>query len=83
MKSSSVALVALLSLSVSISGFAQIPRTISYQGVLTDTSGIPKPDGDYVLTLRLYPDSAGVAPVWVELRTVKVKRGVFSTIMGG
>jgi hypothetical protein len=25
--------------------YAQIPRTLSYQGILTDPSGNPKPDG--------------------------------------
>ena len=83
MKPSSVALAALLLFGASLPVFAQIPRAISYQGVLTDTSGILKPDVDYTLTLRLYPDSSASAPVWVEQRTVRVKRGVFSTTMGG
>ena len=36
------------------SAFAQIPHTISYQGVLTDTAGNPKPDGNYSFTFNLY-----------------------------
>ena len=32
--------------------FAQIPRTISYQGALTDAAGNPKPDGNYSITFN-------------------------------
>ena len=32
--------------------FAQLPRKISFQGVLTDTVGNPRPDGAYSLTFR-------------------------------
>jgi hypothetical protein len=34
--------------------FSQIPRTLSYQGLLTDSLGNPKPDGVYTFTFRLY-----------------------------
>ncbi len=41
--------------------FAQIPHTLSYQGILADTAGTPKPDGNYSFTFRLYTvSSAGV-----------------------
>ena len=63
---------------------AQIPRVISYQGSLTDSTGIPKPDGDYVFTFRLYADSSGgTSPIWADQRTVRVKRGLFSVQLGG
>ena len=32
---------------------AQVPRSMSYQGVLTDSTGTPKPDGSYALTVRV------------------------------
>jgi hypothetical protein len=34
--------------------YGQIPRTISYQGVLCDATGKPKPDNSYQMTFRLY-----------------------------
>lgn len=33
---------------------AQIPKVISYQGILTDRGGDPVADGNYIITLRLY-----------------------------
>jgi hypothetical protein len=61
---------------------AQIPRTLSYQGVLADTAGLPKPDGDYSFTFRMYASSAGGPPIWSEAKTLHTKRGLFSTILG-
>lgn len=46
----SIALVALFSLDI----LAQVPRVISYQGVLTDNQGNLLPDGNRTLTLKLY-----------------------------
>ena len=43
---------------------AQIPRKISFQGVLTDTVGNPGPDGVYSLTFRIYDASTGNSPLW-------------------
>jgi trimeric autotransporter adhesin len=61
---------------------AQIPRILSYQGVLADTAGLPKPDGDYSFTFRMYVSSSGGAPIWSEAKTLHAKRGLFSTILG-
>jgi len=60
---------------------AQIPRTLSYQGVLSDTSGVPKPDGSYTLTFRLYLASSGGSAIWTETKTLNVKNGLFNTIL--
>ena len=62
---------------------AQIPQVLSYQGALTDTAGLPKPDGTYRFTFRLYADSTGGTPLWTEERFVHVRRGLFSTPLGG
>ena len=62
--------------------FAQIPRTISYQGVLTDSTGTPKPDGSYSFTFSLYETATGGSPVWIEIKTLNVKKGLFSTALG-
>lgn len=42
-----------------ISVFAQTPRTMSYQGVLTDTSGNPVPNGAYQLFINFYNVASG------------------------
>jgi trimeric autotransporter adhesin len=61
---------------------AQIPRTMSYQGVLTDSTGAPKPDGSYSFTFRLYEASSGGGAVGTQQQTLQVKRGLFSTVFG-
>jgi hypothetical protein len=72
-----------LLLSVLIStASAQIPRSISYQGVLTEANGNPKPDGDYAFTFRLYETNIGGAAIWSETKTLAVERGLFSTALG-
>jgi len=61
---------------------AQIPRTLSYQGVLSDSTGLPKSDGPYTFTFSLYDTSVQGAPIWTETKTLDVKRGLFSTVLG-
>ncbi len=61
---------------------AQIPRSISYQGVLTDTAGNPKADGNYSFTFSLYESSTGGNAVWAESKTLIVSKGLFSTLLG-
>lgn len=61
---------------------AQIPHTLSYQGLLADTTGTPKPDGSYNFTFRLYTVASGGSPLWSETKSAQVKRGLFSTTLG-
>lgn len=76
-------LAALLMLATSaLPAFAQIPRTLSYQAVLTDKSGTPKPDGAYDVTFRLYDVDKGGVPLWAETQTLDVRRGLFSAVLG-
>ncbi|MFC1475636.1 hypothetical protein ACFLQW_01385 [Candidatus Zixiibacteriota bacterium] len=42
---------------VSAIAFAEIPRLITYQGRLTDDTGMPVADGDYDIIFALFPDS--------------------------
>lgn len=37
----------------------QVPKTLSYQGVLTDDEGTAVPDGDYDLTFHIYDVASG------------------------
>jgi trimeric autotransporter adhesin len=61
---------------------AQIPRTLSYQGLLADSLGNPKPDGTYSFTFRLYESAMGGSPIWSEARTLSVTKGLFYTTLG-
>lgn len=61
---------------------AQIPRTISYQGILTDNNGKSKPDGDYEFTFSFYETESGSEAMWSETKTLTVTKGLFSTSLG-
>jgi hypothetical protein len=61
---------------------AEIPRTLTYQGVFTDTLGSPRPDGLYTFTFRLYETSSGGTAIWTEVKDVQIERGLFSTTLG-
>jgi len=71
---------------LSVLGFAaasaQIPRTLSYQGVITDSLGSPKPTGLYTMTFRLYSSATGGAPLWTEQKSLNVRQGLVSTVLG-
>lgn len=62
--------------------YAQIPRTISYQGVLSDASGNLIPNGNHQLTLKLYTIATGSTAIYTEVQTVPVVKGVFNAIIG-
>ena len=66
----------------SLISLAQVPRTISYQGVITDPSGNPKPDGNYNFTFSLYETSTGGDAIWSETKTLTTRKGLFSTLLG-
>lgn len=74
----SIALVAFFSLDI----LAQIPRVISYQGVLTDNQGNLLPDGNRTLTLKLYDNLFSAVPIYTESQTVPVVKGIFNVIIG-
>ena len=62
---------------------AQVPQTISYQGLLTTSSGAPIADGNYNLTFSLYTVPTGGTPIWTETQSsVPVSNGTFSVILG-
>ena len=46
--------------------FAAAPRTMSYQGVLTDDAGVPLPDAAYSLTFRIHTALVGGSVLWTE-----------------
>ncbi len=61
---------------------ADIPRTLNYQGILTDNSGTVVADGDYDLTFTLYDASSGGNAVWTETHTLTVIDGLFNAALG-
>ena len=70
---------------ISINLQAQIPQTLSYQGLLTNSSGpnagLPVTDGSYSVTFNFYIDSS---PTRIDFRTVTVttSQGLFATVIG-
>ncbi|MFO7676431.1 MAG: tail fiber domain-containing protein [bacterium] len=59
-----------------------IPRLLSYQGQLTDTLGVPVPDGEYPVVFRLYSKPSGGSSFWNETQAVTTKDGLFSVLLG-
>ncbi len=61
--------------------FAQIPRAISYQGILADKKGVVVIDGDHQLILTLYPTRTGAVFVYSKTATVTTKNGIFNVLL--
>lgn len=60
-----------------------LPRTISYQGLLTASGGTPAADGSYNLQFDLFDSSVGGSSQWTESHAaVSVQRGTFNVILG-
>ena len=70
-------------LAVSISpARADVPELLSYQGVLTDGSGVVLPDGPYNVLFSLYTVEAGGTPMWQEAHVLTVTKGIFNARLG-
>ena len=59
-----------------IPAFAQIPQTMSYQGVLSDEAGNAVADGSYVLNFALYETAEGGTAIWQETQEVAAGNGL-------
>jgi len=59
-----------------------IPKMMSYQGRLTDASGVPVADGNYSVAFRLYTEPSGGSPFWSETQSVATRGGLFSILLG-
>ena len=64
------------------SAIAQMPRTISFQGVLANANGTLVSDGVHQLTLRLYDAANAASAIYLETHDATVVRGVFNVIIG-
>jgi hypothetical protein len=74
-------LAALIALAMQ-SAWPQIPRMISYQGILTDASGKVVPDGNYVIAFKLYDVSTAGTALWTESQTLGVTGGILNAFIG-
>lgn len=73
----------LLFVLVALSGIAQVPQTLSYQGLLTDNTGSPVADGNYAVTFRFYTvPTAGIATTTRGPLTVTTFKGLFMATLG-
>lgn len=61
---------------------ADVPRTISYQGLLTSHDGTPLADGNYDVTVTIYADARGSRSVWSQTIPTSVRGGVFNIYLG-
>lgn len=61
---------------------AQIPQYITFQGVLTEADGNPKPDGNYSIDFKIYDQPSGGTSKYSQNESVSIKRGVFSVKLG-
>lgn len=62
----------------------EVPRTIHYQGKLTEADGSPLV-GDHTVTVRLYRVSTGGLTLWQETHQISLTRednGVFAVVLG-
>jgi hypothetical protein len=77
------ALVVLMSTALlSAAALADVPGLISYQGTLTDSSGVAL-NTIVTMTFSIYTDSTGGAPVWAETQPlVEVNNGLFNVLLG-
>jgi len=77
-------LVLISSLLIALGLFAQVPKTINYQGKLTNSAGVAvhAPSG-IPLTFSIYNTATGGTALWTEAHgSVAVTNGLFDVILG-
>ncbi|MEM6336282.1 MAG: hypothetical protein AAF752_06925, partial [Bacteroidota bacterium] len=72
----------LLAASLALGAQAQAPETLSYQGRLTDNTGLNVADGSYTMMFKLYEAANAGTDVWTEAQVVTVAGGVFDVQLG-
>ncbi len=75
-------LAAALVAACSVPADADVPKTMSYQGVLTDADGVPVEDGGYGVEFRIYDVETGGTALWSESQLVIVTDGIFNVTLG-
>jgi hypothetical protein len=59
-----------------------IPHTLSYQGLLLDSTGIAVCDSTWNMEFYLYQNGVGGSPFWSEQHSIRTKLGVFGVVLG-
>lgn len=59
-----------------------VPRTISYQGMITNSDGSPVLNGTYRITMSLYADPAGRTTIWQDTYDASITNGIFNIYLG-
>ena len=59
-----------------------VPKHLSYQGLLTKANGKGVQDGTYQIIFRLYPEIGGEIPFWEETQDVAIDDGIISVTLG-
>ncbi|MBK8129699.1 MAG: hypothetical protein IPK53_12640 [bacterium] len=62
--------------------WADVPKRISYQGVLTDEQGLPVHDGTHDMSFAIYAEATGGTALWSVNRPVTTVNGVFEILLG-
>ncbi len=62
--------------------WADVPKLISYQGVLTDEQGLPVHDGTHDMSFAIYAEATGGTALWSVNRPVTTWNGVFEMLLG-
>ncbi|MBS1538044.1 MAG: hypothetical protein JST20_09885 [Bacteroidetes bacterium] len=68
--------------SCSHSVFAQLPRNLTVQGVITDSTSKPVSDGIHTIILRLYDKLLGGTVMYQEEYTTPLFKGLFNLTLG-
>lgn len=63
-------------------GWAQVPSTISYQGIITDAGGNPVSYGLTKFTFKLYDAAFDGSALWQETHEIVVSNGIINVILG-
>jgi hypothetical protein len=62
---------------------AAVSPALQYQARLTNpATGLPVPDGQYILTFKLYDVPAGGSFLWTEVKEVTATTGLVNTVLG-
>lgn len=76
-------LLSLMILAFAMTATADIPKTIHFQGRLTDISGNPVVDGTYGIIFNIWDvETGGTTPLWSSNYSVPIKDGFYSVELG-
>jgi len=77
-----IVLLVTLVLLCALPALAAPPKTINYQGILTDSAGKPVSGESKVVTFRIYDTELATVSLWREDHTVTPVKGQFSVLLG-